>query len=83
MSRPEFRPPVKQYVPSRGLGDIVAEVSAANDKAEILLRRSSSEENFLSLQLTSEGRIGTVELLDIDTTGRPYALVELVPADRP
>ncbi|TBH45197.1 hypothetical protein ELG65_38135, partial [Rhizobium leguminosarum] len=83
-SRPEARPPVIQYVPSRGLGDIVAEVSAAaNDKAEILLRRSSSEENFLSLQLASEGRIGTVELLDIDTTGRPYALVELVPADRP
>ncbi|MGR9229680.1 hypothetical protein [Rhizobium leguminosarum] len=83
-SRPEARPPVIQYVPSRGLGDIVAEVSAAaNDKAEILLRRSSSEENFLSLQLASEGRIGTVELLDIDTTGRPYALVELVPTDRP
>ncbi|MBB3354397.1 hypothetical protein FHT70_004349 [Rhizobium sp. BK049] len=82
-SRPPARPPVVQYVPSRGLGDIVAEVSAANDKAEILLRRASSEENFLSLQLTGENRIGTVELLDIDTTGRPYALVELVPADRP
>ncbi|MBX4960174.1 hypothetical protein [Rhizobium binae] len=82
-SRPQTRPPVVQYVPSRGLGDIVAEVSAANDRAEILLRRASSEENFLSLQLTGENRIGTVELLDIDTTGRPYALVELVPADRP
>ncbi|MEH7834720.1 hypothetical protein V7796_02355, partial [Rhizobium laguerreae] len=66
-NRPEARPPVIQYVPSRGLGDIVAEVrAAANDKAEILLRRASSEENFLSLQLASEGRIGTVELLDID-----------------
>ncbi|WP_064712373.1 hypothetical protein [Rhizobium bangladeshense] len=82
-SRPKTRPPVIQYVPSRGLGDIVAQVSAADEKAEILLRRASSEENFLSLQLPSEGRIGTVELLDIDTTGRPFALVEFVPADRP
>ncbi|HVK91240.1 MAG TPA: hypothetical protein VM468_07540 [Mycoplana sp.] len=73
------RPPITQYVPSRGLGDIVAEVrSVERDEANILLRRSNSEENFLALSLAASVPLGAVELLDIDTTGRAFALVELV-----
>lgn len=76
------RPSITQYVPSRGLGDIVAEVSTpSKDLVRILLRRRDSEVNFVSLELPAEDAVGTVEVLDIDATGRAYALVELIPSD--
>lgn len=78
------RPVVTQYVPSRGLGDIVAEVSTPSaDSARILLRLRNSGVNFVSLDLQAEDRVGTVEVLDVDSTGRPYVLVELIPSDAP
>ncbi|MBB6487064.1 hypothetical protein [Rhizobium lusitanum] len=82
-ARPDKRPAVTQYVPSRGLGDVVADIRFdAKDMAQILLRRSTSEENFLSLSLSADTPIGSIELLDIDTAGRPYILVELIGSPR-
>jgi hypothetical protein len=73
------RPEIRQFVPSRGLGDIVATVSYPMDsEVHFSLRRAASEDSFLEFSARSSSRVGTVELLDIDATGRPYALVEML-----
>ncbi|KAB1122716.1 hypothetical protein [Neorhizobium galegae] len=79
--RPAERPTVTQYVPSRGLGEIVAQVSFPSEKrAEMLLRRATSEDSFMALSVTTEGQLGLLELLDIDTSGRSFAMAEIVPS---
>lgn len=83
LERPADRPTVQQYVPSRGLGDVVAAVSVVGDRdIHITLRRRGEENDFLALQAQSADRVGTVELLDIDTTGRSYAMIETVAAEQ-
>lgn len=78
------RPSVTQYVPSRGLGDIVAEVSTPSiHSVRVLLRLRGSEVNFASLEVPAEDEVGTVEMLDVDATGRPYVLVELISSVAP
>lgn len=80
--RPAERPPVQQYVPSRGLGDTIATVAVAGERdVRILLRRRGEENDFLALGASTQDRIGTVELLDVDTTGRAYAMIEMVGPD--
>lgn len=76
------RPTVVQYVPSRGLGDVVAEVDVISGReTRVAIRRGGEEAAFVALSARTRDRIGTVEVLDIDTTGRPYVLVETVPDD--
>ncbi|WP_181699758.1 hypothetical protein [Chthonobacter albigriseus] len=79
-NRDDSRPTVVQYVPSRGLGDVVAEVDVLHGReARIAIRRGGEEAAFVLLDARTRDRIGTVEVLDIDTTGRPYVLIETVP----
>ncbi|WP_181708490.1 hypothetical protein [Chthonobacter rhizosphaerae] len=75
------RGPVIQYVPSRGLGDIVAEVAVRDGRrVEVALRRGGEEFGFLMLAVSVRDPVGTVEVLDVDSTGRPFVLIETIPA---
>jgi hypothetical protein len=86
-SIPVKKAPARQLVDTRGRGAVSAEVSV-NDKlngAQVDLREHATGNPITKLRLQVRERIGAVEFLEIDNSGRMFVLTENIPtyAKRP
>ena len=75
--------PVLQFVASSGLGDLVAEVTTSANEREVVvtLRRQGEDGSLGTFGIAVPDRLGSVEVLDADASGRAFVLVENVPDD--
>jgi hypothetical protein len=75
------RKPARQFVASRGRGSVVAEVTTSDNlnSAQIDLREQSSNAPIAKLRLRVRDRIGAIEFLEIDNSGRMFVLTENIP----
>ena len=71
----------KQTVLSHGAGQVVAELSSQGESAVEIAMRARSGESFPKLKLNVSSRLGSVEVLDVDTRRRTFVLAENVPTD--
>jgi hypothetical protein len=78
---PVNRKPARQFVASRGRGSIIADV-VTSDKlngAQVEVREQTSNAPIAKLRLQVRDRIGVVEFLEIDNSGRMFVLTENIP----
>jgi hypothetical protein len=79
-NRNQNRP--RQFVASRGKGSVVIDV--VPDKAEagalIEVRQRGSDELITQMRIRVRDRLGAVEFLEIDNSGRMFVLAENIPA---
>jgi hypothetical protein len=74
------RPLSRQFIASRGKGSVVADVTPKSDNSVHIEVRSKDENQKLAeLDLRVRNRLGTVEFLEIDNSGRLYVLAEDIP----
>jgi hypothetical protein len=75
------REPVRQYVASRGAGDVIADVISEDNQAVARLEITREGEGmpFARLRLGVRDRLGAVEFLEIDHTGRMFVFAENIP----
>jgi hypothetical protein len=73
--------PTRQTIASRGRGTVIAEVttSGKSDNAAVEVREQSSNAVIANLRLKVRDRIGIVEFLEIDNSGRMFVLTENIP----
>jgi hypothetical protein len=78
-----MQPRSRQHVASRGAGSLVVDVvgeSAAASRVEVRHVEEASGEPFVRLSLKVRDRLGTVEFLEVDNTGRMFVFAENIPA---
>ena len=75
------REPVRQYVASRGAGNVIADVISEDTQAvaKLEITREGEGTPFARLRLAVRDRLGTVEFLEIDHTGRMFVFAENIP----
>ena len=75
------REPVRQYVASRGAGNVIADVISEDNQAaaKLEITREGEGAPFARLRLAVRDRLGTVEFLEIDHTGRMFVFAENIP----
>jgi hypothetical protein len=73
--------PTRQSIATRGRGTVVADVTvdAKLDAASIQLREQPGNNSVAKLGLKVRDRIGIVEFLEIDNSGRMFVLTENIP----
>jgi hypothetical protein len=78
---PVNRRPARQFVASRGRGSIIADVVTSNklNSAQVEVREQASNTQVATLRLQVRDRIGVVEFLEIDNSGRMFVLTENIP----
>ena len=73
--------PTRQSIATRGHGTVIADVTT-NDKldaASVEVRAQPANEQVAKLRLKVRDRIGIVEFLEIDNSGRMFVLTENIP----
>jgi hypothetical protein len=74
------RPLSRQFVASRGKGSVVADVIPRNDSSvHIEVRSKDENQKVAEMDLRVRSRLGAVEFLEIDNSGRLYVLAEDIP----
>ena len=75
------RKPARQVIASRGRGSIVADVTTGDklNTAVVDVREQASNAEIAKLRLRVRDRIGVVEFLEIDNSGRMFILTENIP----
>jgi hypothetical protein len=75
------RKPARQFIASRGRGSIIADVTTGDkpNSAQVDVREQASNTEIAKLRLRVRDRIGVVELLEIDNSGRMFVLTENIP----
>jgi len=78
---PVNRKPARQFIASRGRGSIIADVITGDksNTAQVELREQASNNPIAKLRLQVRDRIGVVEFLEIDNSGRMFVLTENIP----
>jgi len=80
------REPARQYVASRGAGNVIADIlpEDGDAAAKVEVTREGEGTPFATLRLRVRERLGAVEFLEIDHTGRMFIFAENIPkeADR-
>ena len=78
---PATRKPARQFIASRGRGSITADVTIGDklDSAQVEVREQASNTEIAKLRLRVRDRIGVVEFLEIDNSGRMFVLTENIP----
>jgi hypothetical protein len=80
ISKPQSRP--RQYVASRGAGSVVVDVSAQGEsgaRVEVRKRGEADAVPISRLEIKVRDRLGAVEFLEIDHSGRMYLFAENIP----
>jgi len=80
---PVNRKPARQFIASRGRGSIIADVITSDklNGAQIDLREQATNTPIAKLRLQVRDRIGAVEFLEIDNSGRMFVLTENIPTN--
>ncbi|QGM47269.1 hypothetical protein [Methylocystis heyeri] len=78
-AKPGVRP--RQVVASHGKGRVMAEFAAKGDAGVSINLQSENKSPIGKLMLRVPNRLGSVELLDVDRSGRIYLLAENIPND--
>ena len=75
------RKPARQFIASRGRGSITADVTTGDkpNSAQVDVREQASNTEIAKLRLRVRDRIGVVEFLEIDNSGRMFVLTENIP----
>ncbi len=75
--------PARQVVASRGRGTVTADVATSNksNAAQVEVREQASNDLIARLYLQVRDRIGIVEFLEIDNSGRMFVLTENIPTN--
>jgi hypothetical protein len=75
------RKPARQFIASRGRGSIIADVTTGDkpNSAQVDVREQASNTEIAKLRLRVRDRIGVVEFLEIDNSGRMFVLTENIP----
>jgi len=78
---PVNRKPARQFIASRGRGSIIADVTTSDklNSAQVEVREQASNTQIAKLRLQVRDRIGVVEFLEIDNSGRMFVLTENIP----
>jgi hypothetical protein len=78
---PVPKKPARQFVATRGHGSVYADVVASEKRgnAEVDVREQDTNIPIATLRLQVRDRIGVVEFLEIDNTGRMFVLTENIP----
>jgi hypothetical protein len=78
---PARRKPARQFIASRGRGSITADVTIGDklNSAQVEVREQASNVEIAKLALRVRDRIGVVEFLEIDNSGRMFVLTENIP----
>ncbi len=78
---PVNRRPARQFVASRGRGSVTADVTIGDklNTAQVEVREQASNAEIAKLHLRVRDRIGAVEFLEIDNSGRMFVLTENIP----
>jgi hypothetical protein len=78
---PVNRKPARQFVASRGRGSVIADVTTSDklNSAQVEVREQASNAEIARLRLRVRDRIGVVEFLEIDNSGRMFVLTENIP----
>jgi hypothetical protein len=78
---PASRKPARQFVASRGRGSVTADVTIGDkfNSARVEIREQASNTEIAKLNLRVRDRIGVVEFLEIDNSGRMFVLTENIP----
>jgi hypothetical protein len=73
--------PTRQTIASRGRGTVIADVSTSDkqDAASVEVRAQPTSDPIAKLRLKVRDRIGIVEFLEIDNSGRMFVLTENIP----
>jgi hypothetical protein len=73
--------PTRQTIASRGRGTVIADVSTGDkqDAASVEVRAQPTSDPIAKLRLKVRDRIGIVEFLEIDNSGRMFVLTENIP----
>jgi hypothetical protein len=81
-TRAIIRKPARQSIASRGRGSIVADIVIGNKlkSAQVEVRELVSNAPMATLRLQVRDRIGVVEFLEIDNSGRMFVLTENIPS---
>jgi hypothetical protein len=76
------RKPARQFIASRGRGSIIADVAISDklNSAQVEVREQASNTEIAKLRLRVHDRIGVVEFLEIDNSGRMFVLTENIPS---
>jgi hypothetical protein len=79
---PVIRKPTRQFIASRGRGSIVADIVTGNklNSTQVEVREQASNAPIATLRLQVRDRIGVVEFLEIDNSGRMFVLTENIPS---
>jgi hypothetical protein len=75
------RRPARQFIASRGRGSVIADVTTGDkpNSAQVDVREQASNTEIAKLRLRVRDRIGVVEFLEIDNSGRMFVLTENIP----
>jgi hypothetical protein len=78
---PVAKKPARQFIATRGHGSVYADVVTSDKRgsAEVDVREQDSNIPIAKLHLQVRDRIGVVEFLEIDNTGRMFVLTENIP----
>jgi hypothetical protein len=78
---PVNRKPARQFIASRGRGSVTADVTIGDKlhSAQVEVRDQASNTEITKLHLRVRDRIGVVEFLEIDNSGRMFVLTENIP----
>ena len=78
---PVNRKPARQFIASRGRGSVTADVTIGDklNSAQLEVREPASNTEIAKLRLRVHDRIGVVEFLEIDNSGRMFVLTENIP----
>jgi hypothetical protein len=78
---PVKKAPARQFIASRGRGSLTADVTIGDklNDAQVDLREQPSGNPIVKLRLQVRDRIGVVEFLEIDNSGRMFVLTENIP----
>jgi hypothetical protein len=78
---PASRKPARQFIASRGRGSVIADVTTGDklSSAQVEVREQASNAEVAKLHLRVRDRIGVVEFLEIDNSGRMFVLTENIP----
>jgi hypothetical protein len=75
--------PARQFIASRGRGPVTADVTTSDklNSAQVDVREQASNTEIAKLHLQVRDRIGVVEFLEIDNSGRMFVLTENIPSN--